>query len=394
MRLSFQLKKILGQHHETGRGRVSRICEHTGLKRHQVTAMLDDKVQYLSMKSLAAICAYLIEFHQVDADSLPGALFGFEAGDFWSMINRHDYVEVSFGMRSDKESADHRWVMASDCLLHGKLIHEIRGLGAKAFEKQPKILEQTLAPAVSLDGDSEKALKDGNVAYQRFNLLTGKRALLCLGSVKSNVMTEVIMAKAFGCDPYRTQDQVQDPTDRNCPVYLRYRKDDVKPDSCHAGQRLAQKRPSTKPGIYYETASGDWEFCPCNDTRDAALVFYFYSPASARLEMVLGGFSGRATRCLATSLGALSGEFWPPRYDTPKIKIGAFVVEFEWKTPGGKKKSSGGKSAAGAGGGTAFLQSPSKTRVIPLSAEVFERRLGPMEERADEAKREEDQHRD
>ena len=60
---------------------------------------------------------------------------------------------------------------------------------------------------------------------------------------------------------------------------------------------------STRPGIYYETAGGAWECCPWDEkTHDAAFVFYIHRESQGRMEMALGGFSGRATRLLARLL--------------------------------------------------------------------------------------------
>jgi hypothetical protein len=46
------------------------------------------------------------------------------------------------------------------------------------------------------------------------------------------------------------------------------------------------------------------------------------------MEMVLGGFSGLATRLLARLLARRGDEFWPPVYSDEGLQIGAFVVKF------------------------------------------------------------------
>jgi hypothetical protein len=116
------------------------------------------------------------------------------------------------------------------------------------------------------------------------------------------------------------------------------------------------------PGLYYEQADGDWVGCPCSRTADAALILITYRPPLDRLEVVLGGFSGRATRCLTGVLHAFAGKLWPPKCITPQLEIGAFVVQFTF--PAGKAK------------GNATLPSqPSAIEVIPLDEEVIKRRL-------------------
>jgi hypothetical protein len=146
-------------------------------------------------------------------------------------------------------------------------------------------------------------------------------------------VVEVLLASAFGCEPFVSQDGVAAGSKRHCPIFLRYRDNDPQPPSCCGGTRVGRGQNSTKPGIYYETAGGSWECCPWDEkTHDAAFVFYIHRESQGRMEMALGGFSGRATRLLARLLARRGEEFWPPVYDDEGIKIGAFVVKF--KLPG------------------------------------------------------------
>jgi hypothetical protein len=67
-------------------------------------------------------------------------------------------------------------------------------------------------------------------------------------------------------------------------------------------------------------------------TSDAALVFYHYDKSDNRLEMVLGSFSGRGTRCLAELFRKDEvQQFWPPEISNEKMELSAFVVRFELK---------------------------------------------------------------
>ena len=61
-------------------------------------------------------------------------------------------------------------------------------------------------------------------------------------------------------------------------------------------------------------------------------MFFSHRESQGRLEMVLGGFSGRATRLLARSLATRAEDFWPPQYQHQGIQIGAFIVQFEMPT--------------------------------------------------------------
>jgi len=74
-----------------------------------------------------------------------------------------------------------------------------------------------------------------------------------------------------------------------------------------------------EPGLYHETADGSWtRFGSNNPKEEVAFVFYLHRESQGRLEMVLGGFSGRATRLLARALATRAEDFWPPIYQNTR----------------------------------------------------------------------------
>jgi hypothetical protein len=93
--------------------------------------------------------------------------------------------------------------------------------------------------------------------------------------------------------------------------------------------RLSRAEEAAQPGIYYEQADGTWHYAGGQDT---ALVFYIYRESLGRLDMVLSGFSGRATRLLARSLANRSEEFWPPVYQENYLQVGAYIVQYQAAT--------------------------------------------------------------
>ena len=54
-----------------------------------------------------------------------------------------------------------------------------------------------------------------------------------------------------------------------------------------------------------------------------------FREALGRLDMVLSGFSGRATRLLAKTLALRGEEFWPPVYEENGIQVGAYLVKYD-----------------------------------------------------------------
>lgn len=193
----------------------------------------------------------------------------------------------------------------------------------------------------------------------------GDKALICLGSVKSNPTVELVFASAFGGEPYVTEDNVKKASDRKCPFFLRYRDHDPHPPALSAGLRLSQTEKADEPGIYYEKADGTWAFAGGpSKGHDAALVFYIYRESLGRLEMVLSGFSGRATRLLARTLAHRAEDFWPPIYHENYQQVGAFIVQYE--------------SPSEPDGAHDILRTDllANSTVVPLPAEAIARRLG------------------
>jgi len=351
MKLNFRLKEILGEHRVNRRGIIKHITDHTSLERHQVATLLANKTRYLSLDTLAQICDYLIQHHRANPQDLPGLLFGKEPDSFWDLFHR-EHLEVCLGIR---RSGDEAWVTDSDAFMQGTLLNGISAPGLVP-KRKAQFLHQHLVPAPN----AETGAPDQNVAnnlYKAFAEQGSNRALVAVGSVKICSISELVIAHAFDTDPFASQDSVRHPQDRKCPFLFAYRADDPKPPSCCGGIKLARSKPLKKPGIYYEQADGQWVGCPWSKTTDAAVIFFIYRPPVERLEVVLGGFSGRATRCLAVALRAWAGKLWPPCYATPQLEIGAYVVQFSFDAD---------KSAAG---------SQPSVEVIRLGGEVLKRRL-------------------
>lgn len=342
MRYAFRLAELLGHTPDRRKrpGTIKAIVEHTGLDRHQVASLLKNEAKYIPLDALSRLCDYLIENGHATADQLPGALFSVNAEDFWELLARRSEIEIVVGVRLNEEnSPESASVVASDSVLVGELLNGVSTLGgaAKHHRSQdadegkptvpmPDRLQQTLvwSPGkVSL----EDARVRSNEVYEGFMDAQGDRALICIGSVKSNPTVELLFSDAFGCTPFVTEDDVDDVSARSCPFFLRYRDNDPKPEGASAGMRLSKNEDAPEPGFYYEKDDGTWEFAG-GEGKDTALVFYIFREALGRLDMVLSGFSGRATRLLAKTLAIRGEEFWPPVYEEAGIQIGAYLVQY------------------------------------------------------------------
>jgi hypothetical protein len=188
--------------------------------------------------------------------------------------------------------------------------------------------------------------------------------MIGIGSTKSNPVVEIILSSAFNCDPFVSQDNVEKPQDRVLPFFIRYRDDDPHPQSCVGGVQLSKSMPSNEPGIYYEGEDGRWHLAPANAKEDCAFLCYIHRESQGRLEMVMGGFSGRATRLLARSLATHAEDFWPPIYEGQGIQAGVYIIKFSIAGAMSKKSVD-------------ILRTDltANTRVVPVSRESLRRVL-------------------
>ncbi len=379
MQYSFRLAELLGHVPDPRKrpGTIKAIVEYTGLDRHQVAALLKNEVKYIPLKALSRLCDYLIENGHASADQLPGALFSVEPENFWELLARRKRLEMCVGVRRDvAENSDVSFVVAADSVLLGELLNGVTTLGGTAKLKkaddeasagsaeipQPDHLKQSLVWSPGQASTAE-VIQRAKMVYDEFSESKGDKAFVGIGSTKSNPTVEIILANAFNCDPFVSEDAVEQPTDRSLPFFLRYRDSDPHPDSCVGGLKLSKSSNETSPGIYFEQSDGSWKrYTADKPNEEVGFVFFIHRESQGRLEMVLGGFSGRATRLLARALATRAEDFWPPEYSMQGIQIGAFIVQFD--VPTSKTETD-----------ILRVDLVATTKVTPLPVEAIERRL-------------------
>ncbi|WP_254508643.1 helix-turn-helix domain-containing protein [Anatilimnocola floriformis] len=383
MRYSFRLAEVVGHVPDPRKrpGTIKAICDYTTLDRHQVAAFLKNEVKYIPLDALSKLCDYLIEKGFATAEELPGRLFAVEPEHFWELLARRRRLELCLGVRRGEpgDTLDDAWVVASDSVLLGELLNGVTSLGGTARFKRladpnapaavpaddphPEQLHQSLvfSPGQSSFADYVELARS---VYDGFCSAAGDKALICLGSNKSNPVVEILLAEAFGATPFESQDSLPVASKRNCPIFIRYRSHDPQTPSCCGGNDLSKSEKANVPGIYYETSDGTWDVCPWEaNKKDAAMVFYIHRESQGRLEMMLGGYSGRATRLLARMLSRRGEEFWPPVYSGHGIQIGAFVVKFKLQN----QQDSDAKSL--------LTDLAAESEIIRLAPDVIERRM-------------------
>ena len=358
MRYAFRLAELLGHTPDRRKrpGTIKSIVEHTGLDRHQVASLLKNEAKYIPMDALSRLCDYLIDHGHATAEQLPGALFAVNAENFWELLARRGEIDIVIGVREspDTSSPEGAMIVASDAVLFGELLNGVSTLGGTAKHRSGDTspVGSTLGASASVGGadDSgevpmpdriqqtlvwspgqvslEEARARASDVFDSYAEATGDRAIACIGSVKSNPVVELLFAEAFGCQPFVTEDDVDDTSARSCPFFLRYRDSDPKPDGASCGLRLSKNEDAPRPGFYYEKDDQTWAYAGGED-KDTALVFYLFREALGRLDLVLSGFSGRATRLLAKTLLLRGEDFWPPVYEGNGLQVGAFLVQYD-----------------------------------------------------------------
>lgn len=437
MRYSFRLAKLVGHTPDPRKrpGTIKQICEFTNLDRHQVAALLKNEVKYIPLDAVGKLCDYLLAKRLAKPKDLPGILFALEPENFWELIARRQWVEFCLGVRREgaSDTLDDAWVVASDSVMLGELLNGVTtfrmtpqdnfdnpddfsqfpitdddeaslastptgtglpgtadaGIAMPALPVQeeeekkedtrpllPEILRQTLVLSPTQNSLDEYITMARNVHEAFWEQEEDDKALIGIGSAKSNPVCERIIANTFGCEPFQSQDDVVSPSKRSVPFFLRYRdRDPSHLTSCCGGWKLAKGQAADKPGIYYEVEEGKWEVCPWDEKRhDAAFVFFVHRPSQGVLEMALGGYSGRASRLLAQHLDRITDECWPPVYTGHGLEVGAFIIRFGLKDRPNRDRTLFGGD-----------ESP-KIEIIRLNSEVVARRMIPLpdEEESDD----------
>jgi len=390
MKFSFRLAELLNHSPDPKKrpGTIKAICDFTGLDRHQVSSLLKNEAKYIPLTALAQVCDFLIKHGYAEPNQLPGALFAVEPENFWELLARRKRVEMCLGIRADENWAEGAWVVASDSILQGQLltgistlggtakyrqneisrdpnmISMVDGFGSEAPIPQPEDLFQTLVWAPG-QAEDEEVHRRGNEVYESFQAVDGDKALISLGSIRSNPVIELGLATAFNVEPFVSQDEVDNPSERSIPIYLRHREKNVKfPGSCCGGAQLSKNHSPETPGFYYETDDGSWDCVKWDETTyEPAYLIYIYHESQGRLEMMLGGYSGRGTRLLAKTLSSRPEEFWPPVYTGNGTQIGAYVIQYELKKQ--KKPRS-----------VLVADYSASTKIIPVSSIAIQKRIG------------------
>jgi hypothetical protein len=353
MKISLRLAEHLGDIKRHGLlAEIEKECE---IERHTVAALINNKAKYVSLDALGRVADYLVKKHNVDRNSLPAALFGRDPEHFWETLINSTDLQFCVGKRASEEWKNSEYVISSDALLLNRMLTEITHRlyrvhnGASTDKDKTQGTVHPLYPTFHLleaplrtitagePGENwENARAAAEKLYKAFHE-QGTNALIALGSIKSNLVVELMFAHAFGAPPFENQDGVARPTDRRCPIMFRYRDDDPQPPACCGGLSLASKTKAPLFGIYYETENGKWQGLRWEPgSQDVGYLFYAYRPNIAQVEVACGGFSVQATTWLTQKFDHIVAELGDPQITTASIHLGLYLIQFTLR-PNGEK---------------------------------------------------------
>ncbi len=340
MRIQLRLAHLLG----LDRARhipLSKLARAIGVTRHQLMHLLDNSSPQINRKTLEAVCEYLVGHGRVTPANMFQRVFGVEPDSFWPMLASRQRIDFFLGVRWLKHLGWDQQVMAADAVLQSVLVNRLTGVAAENRSRQARfyrhaqqVINSELALSWGCHGTSNSEVQaESKGFFRQFRREHDDKAIVCIGSIKSNPVAETVIAHGQReAKAFESQDNVDAVQQRSCPFVMIYREEDPHPPSCWAGLKLFKDDKKAKPGIYFEREPGQWEWAPWGPLDDVAIVYYRYQKVPQNLEMVLGGYSGRSTRCLAELLRAGSADqFWPPAIDTDKQSVGAFLVKFQFR---------------------------------------------------------------
>lgn len=330
------------------------IAEKSGLALPQLVSLRSDYLdsQTIPKAHLEALCQFLVD-HRIDGwEELPSGFFEFEDPHLFAALARQENVITVVGVRNDLEVGD--FLSAQDSQLQNNVLHRMtkEGFNMNLVQVMDQVTVETWPMRKGWNFD--EISKNATLKYEELQKQEGDYLHFYSGTVKSNPAIELVIAGGFkDTEAFKSQDDVMSPSDRSCPFYMCYRKEDKKPTSAISGTRLCAEQPKTAPGFYYEGENGQWRHLPYDAEHDAAIVYYRINRVRNAVDLVMGGFTATATGYLANFVRtADENAFWPPTHRDVNLQIGMFMVQFT-------------KPARG----------QLKTDVISLSDQALERRI-------------------
>lgn len=338
MQISIQVSKILQEQRIDRRGIVEELAKVLGLHRHSVSKILNDTATSISMETLCKLCEWLHKKTKVAPEELLRQIFAVRAPELWKAVNNTKRITLYLGEyrqinRAGGEETVGLWVSRRDSAATNAITEQLYTLhDQNTAPRLQSVLCTKYVPfrfdATSRTGRREYFEEDTKRAIAMFKEMrngSANSASILIGSQEVNGLVEVVVADLFGCTPF-----VSTKGDSRVPFHLVFRSRHYDIASCFGSYKPPQKFVGeAKPGIYYLNEHSKWVALPwVRDCRDAGVVIIRNNRSTKSLEMVLFGFSGRATAAMASVLIPSSHYIWPPYCEQKTEDIGVYICNF------------------------------------------------------------------
>jgi hypothetical protein len=318
MIVELRLQQLLDQKKLNRHGIEQLIARSCNLHRHTVGKMYRNESKNPSLHNLSKICGWLIE-NGVEADILPGALFGFKPASLWKAIGKTTSVTICLGAynhiiaqkKNIKPGPAHMTVALHDAAAYSK-ISQVLTSKEEMGNERPTVRTQHVPfhfhhNSQEVEGAwFEEDKRSSQRIYQEVMGKVPMNTVMLIGSQRANYLVEHFVADLFGCQPYAPN------LKKTCvPLYLRYRTFDRLVPSCFGGRdNPAWVEKTHKCGIWFPDENNKWQLCEWKKAkRDSGAVITVRSAGSMRI--ALFGFTGRSTNAICNELIHNPENFWP-----------------------------------------------------------------------------------
>ncbi len=341
MKIDIRLKRLLQDHGLDRHGVAQSMATDLNLHRHTIGKLYRNQSENPSLEVLGQICEWLIA-KGVPAGELPHGLFGARPPALWHAIAQAGKVTIYLGERCQSASPvpATRWVAGSDASVVFEFVRYLSSPEGSG-DVRPGVDIRHIPFRYSKQGKQMKQPfeQDVNHAINLFQAMQERRSNpILVGSQKVNYLVELYVADIFGQIAFQPSRRVNPAI----PFYVKYRPEDLDLPSCFGGQSSPPGgKKAMPPGICYLDADGKWVECPWEfDVRDAAVVLIRRDPGTARMELVVFGFSGRGTIIAGERLVRDHQHFWftpesdeegpPPARDHANREVAVFICRFSY----------------------------------------------------------------
>lgn len=334
MHIELQLKKVL-QHHGLDRhGVIHDIARDLGVHRHSIAKLYNNQATNPSLDLLGRVCGWVINrSRQAQEHGLPQSLFGIQPLALWQAVTAGQGVSIYLGERQQKEKALplQRWIARRDSAVASDIVKYLSTHGT-VKEPMPQVETEYVPFRILPESEHDRRRhleEDADCAKRTFDQMRVQEpqsSAILIGSQRSNLLTEHLVADLFGCQPFQAISNTE-----KVPFYLQYRDAPSVPSCFGQPADLPKGRRDTHPGIYYLDAEHRWTACPWTENKqDCGVVILVRDPGNQAMELALFGFSGRATAVIGKRLLQSDDGFWPPTATSRGKQVGVYICRFSW----------------------------------------------------------------